>query len=1283
MTSAVHAPLRKVITRLLDHDDALNKLFPVDMLADMCNSAAKFRSDDLKVTEKHVTAAFQGSITLKVNEMKVGNTDTKHVIQYDRKRPFRGEPWITSIGRFESDDVEKGEPVTKSVRLGEMGNELKGELTTYLDDRAEQAKKRKSGDEEAAAQGRGKKKKRKKKAKAPKVEDVEERKRREAAEKERLEREKMEELEERKKKLLKDAENQLMAQQKANEALVKLREQYLALDEEASKLGATSTRSSPMQIDEGGRRLFYILDGRAGFIHYPDGVACVLPSEIENGLRELPSKYGDDYDHNNTRRNKAYELHNFGACQFFVPKGAKWVANNHQVRKEKSHDIQHNLGALFSGERSLFGEDALRIASAFNTQGYGASDESTEMMIVGWTKALLQELGVDNIDASSIAKGCPSRRTLVRYEASLAADCMITVLQEIMEDGAKHFAIITDHGKRGGLEHFVKILVWSGWADEEKTKKVIKFHCLDVDTSAHDAAGCAEAVQKSLEEFSGLKDFKVTAVTGDAGGGAAVQNLLPALVKMGVVDEDAVKINCLMHALNKCLESAGQDTFGQQGVNSRTPFQLLYVFNQLWKAIKEEGGGKTKGKRYLDEIYAIVVDELLTNEQWQKEANVNFKQAFEKFEKVLDDLEDLEEDAGIDDLVHFITETPSNIQDPVFSRWKTVMSCTRVVLNYWSQIYFVAVAVKQNQIYKKKHTSYLCTLSSTLLSLMKEKGTADKDAYYRPDNDEDLVIDDFNADLYLVEDQAQPPLKRNDTPIFYAMLLFFRGFGDIYFDDMFHFTMKDDPFLGEGSFGQISRFCVERCYIMHNLLSDIEKGNWKEWTQFQEYTRALEGVNNKDDFDKMTTIFFQRFRNVFDKHVAPCWRSDTILHYIIGGNPTLAKEFARWLVDYDVMMQDTDDENRDESDESYQFTDKTIDMGPFHYRTRAKKHVHINIKDCMQYLTADADRKVITSTPFVKSHWDQIQKLGMCEHVVDLLDEDSWGEDTRGNPYDFSALRDAIWNEIAIHSSHQQRCENYVQLAALVSKTRVGEVRRTLRAIILSTIIRPFHMWAKQEIVRRNPEKKAPRRVEGQIRGELLIKFVDQFRRKLNRAKRSISNERYDAIKKKLIDQNEKTSARYTTENMEKMKESLEKSTRRVTKAEEAAGFYDKTVMMSGGISFKLLSMVNSCKPCQAAWKKRKSYDCRSERCCMAAVHAELKQRKIDLSKKQRCGLSILEKRHMLRDDEAKMIMVDEGKGQQGFDSKDVKFFVPKTELAKSLLQMQMDMMNKEKGIST
>jgi len=72
-----------------------------------------------------------------------------------------------------------------------------------------------------------------------------------------------------------------------------------------------------------------------------------------------------------------------------------------------------------------------------------------------------------------------------------------------------------------------------------------------------------------------------------------------------------------------------------------------------------------------------------------------------------------------------------------------------------------------------------------------------------------------------------------------------------------------------------------------------------------------------------------------------------------------------------------DDEEEDEATAPYQFTDKTIDMGLFHYRTKAKKQVHVSVRECMQYLTADADREVIMSTPFVKSHWDQIEKLGM------------------------------------------------------------------------------------------------------------------------------------------------------------------------------------------------------------------------------------------------------------------------------------------------------------------
>ncbi len=1283
---------------MLAHNDALNKLFVLDIIAAMSNISSGLTADDgPRVTEKDVQAAFQGSEHMIYIKDVLGDdsNNTTHVLRFYKARVKNNENDDREyshqfvVGRFKSDRVALGQPWTRTVRVGEMAGDVKQSLKSYLDEKTSATKKRKAADEDYSL-SKVQRKKQKKKKKSPVVESEDDRKKRELEETERRdkeEKERREQLEKEKNeakrlKLLKRSAKLLEQKQTVEDELAKVREEMAALNSQ-SNLGSISTRTPPMEVKVGGRRLFYILDGRAGFIHYPDGMACVLPTEIAAGLYDLPDGYdGDDYSSKMILQDRAYELQSYGPCQFFLPTGASFVANNWQVRKDKSHEIMQKLEYLFSGEKSSFDEESLRISAAFNVQGYGASDEATEMIIVGWTKALLHELGIDHIDAANIAKACPSRRTWVRNEAGLAADCMMVILQEIVDDGAKTFALITDHGKRAGLEHFVKILVWMGKDDEDNTKRVLKFHCLDVDTSAHDAQGCAEAVKKSLEEFTKMKDFNVIAVTGDAGGGASVQNLLPALIKIGAVDDEAVKINCLMHALNKCLESAGQDTFGSQGVNNRTPYQLLYVFNQLWKAIKEEGG--SEGKSYLDDIYSLVVDKLLSDESWQREAKKNFKQAFSKLRKVLDDLEDLDDDAGIDDLIHFITETPGNIQDPVFSRWKTVMSCTRVVLDYWSQIYFVAVAIKQHQIYQKKHNSYLCTLSSTLLSLMKEKGTNEKDAYYDPESDEDLVVDEFDGELYMVENQATAPLKRNDTPVFYAMLLFFRGFGDVYFDDMFNFCMKDDPILGTGSFGQISRFCVERCFIMHKLLDDIQNGQWIDRAEFKGYKIALEGVNNKKEFDNMTTIFFQRFRNMFDKHVYPCWSSDTILPYIIGGDPTLAKEFARWLIDYDVMMSNEGGDDDNDDTHEFTFTDKEIDMGDFHYRHVAEKHVKINVRECMEYLTANADRSAIMSSPFVKGHWDQIEKLGMCGHVVSPLQKSTWGQDANGNPYDFTELSDAIWNEISIHSNHQQRCENYVQLAALVSQTKVGEVRRTLRAIILSTIIRPFHIWAKEQIMERNPDrKKPPRRVEGTIRSELLIEFVTRFRQKLKRAKQLMGIDRYEAIRKKLIDRNMKTSARYRNENKEKFMESLENMTRKTTKSEEAVGRYDKTVLTEGGISFKLLTLINSCKGCNTTWKKRKYHDCKAKECAMAAVHAELKHYNVVLSKKKQCGLSLMEKRHLLRDEVAKVKIVGQRKGQQGYDIKDIKYFVPQTELGKSLLLMQLEMMNVEKGIST
>ena len=86
---------------------------------------------------------------------------------------------------------------------------------------------------------------------------------------------------------------------------------------------------------------------------------------------------------------------------------------------------------------------------------------------------------------------------------------------------------------------------------------------------------------------------------------------------------------------------------------------------------------------------------------------------------------------------------------------------------------------------------------------------------------------------------------------------------------------------------------------------------------------------------------------------------------------------------------------------------------------------------------------------------------------------------------------------------------------------------------------------------------------------------------------------------------------------------------------------------------------------------------------CLAAVHAELKERNIKLSKKDLTFKTIGQKRHEIRAHVAKEVMVDEGKGQQGFDIKDVKDFVPKAKLMESIKQMHLDWLNEKKGLST
>mmetsp|Transcript_30204 Transcript_30204/g.63996 ORF Transcript_30204/g.63996 Transcript_30204/m.63996 type:complete len:87 (-) Transcript_30204:341-601(-) len=73
-------------------------------------------------------------------------------------------------------------------------------------------------------------------------------------------------------------------------------------------------------------------------------------------------------------------------------------------------------------------------------------------------------------------------------------------------------------------------------------------------------------------------------------------------------------------------------------------------------------------------------------------------------------------------------------------------------------------------------------------------------------------------------------------------MYFLDGFSKFYYQDMFKFLMKNDPMLGRNTFGQMARFGPERCYVMHQKLSELENGGWREKPEFDKFKNAMSGV---------------------------------------------------------------------------------------------------------------------------------------------------------------------------------------------------------------------------------------------------------------------------------------------------------------------------------------------------------------------------------------------------------------------------------------------------------
>lgn len=214
---------------------------------------------------------------------------------------------------------------------------------------------------------------------------------------------------------------------------------------------------------------------------------------------------------------------------------------------------------------------------------------------------------------------------------------------------------MTDHGNRAGVDHFVKMIVWTS-VDKNGQFKLNHFN-LDIDKGGHTTVAAANAIHRSLQslKLNGV-DVEFSFICGDSGGGAKVQKLYPTLVDMKVICPAGDFVNCILHAFNLSYEHACKDALGDQGMNKCSVFQMCYLAILFLKTVKKQSNGAT-----LKSIYQTTMHKVLQDEKYVASAKESFIQAWNDLlaeveaMELADDIEPVEnirvESLGLEELL--------------------------------------------------------------------------------------------------------------------------------------------------------------------------------------------------------------------------------------------------------------------------------------------------------------------------------------------------------------------------------------------------------------------------------------------------------------------------------------------------------------------------------------------------------------------------------------------------------------------------------------------------------
>ena len=161
-----------------------------------------------------------------------------------------------------------------------------------------------------------------------------------------------------------------------------------------------------------------------------------------------------------------------------------------------------------------------------------------------------------------------------------------------------------------------------------------------------------------------------------------MQTIHPHLINQKTMLVWSRRFRCLLHALNKCFERAFQASMGTQGLGNNTCVQMMFASITMFRKIIEECGLELYAR-----YHQIIVDMILQNEEWQREAGENFKHQFNEWWSLMNS-------GDIDNVTDTLSKGMRNLQLPVFTRWHTIIPSIKAFIKNYVVVYFFSVAVK-------------------------------------------------------------------------------------------------------------------------------------------------------------------------------------------------------------------------------------------------------------------------------------------------------------------------------------------------------------------------------------------------------------------------------------------------------------------------------------------------------------------------------------------------------------------------------------------------------------